>query len=193
VEQSLNGEANVASNGNPKVAAKTPSNGGAAAGANAKANGSAAASVGRLSVKTVPAGAEVRWGERALGTSPVDAEVPVGAAVLKIRAKGFAPVDRALDAAAFAGTPPTVIVNEKLRAIGKGTLTLGAIPWAHVTVDVEKKRDTPIVGLAVTAGTHQVWMQCPATGRELKLTVNVDADAEVKRVVDLTGEPKIVQ
>jgi hypothetical protein len=102
-------------------------------------------------------------------------------------------VERAIDASAFSGTPLGFSVSEKLRALGKGTLTLGAIPWAHVTVDGEKRRDTPLVGLPLTAGAHQVWLQCPATGRELRLTVNVEADAEVKRVVDLTGEPKIVQ
>ncbi|HZS40756.1 MAG TPA: serine/threonine-protein kinase [Polyangia bacterium] len=185
VDKTLNGSANVAANENSKKPANENANPGAKPAANVK--------LGHLSVRTVPAGAEVRWGERVLGASPLEVDVPVAAAALKLRARGFAPFERAVDAAAFTGTPPTFSVSEKLRALGKGTLTLGAIPWAHVTVDGEKKRDTPIVGLSLPAGAHQVWLQCPATGREIKLTVNIDPDAEVKRVVDLNGEPKIIE
>ena len=71
-------------------------------------------------------------------------------------------------------------------------LDLNALPWAHVTIDGEKRADTPLIKLALTTGPHQVKVVCPPTGRELRFTVVVEADKEVKRLADLRGEPKLV-
>ncbi len=46
--------------------------------------------------------------------------------------------------------------------------------------------------LALPAGPHQVRLVCPPTGRELKFTVTVEPNREVRRVADLRGEPKLV-
>jgi hypothetical protein len=158
-------------------------------------NGAAIAkpATGHLIVRTTPPGAEARLGDHLLGTTPVEADVPLVPAALRLRAPGFAPVMRILDPVQFAGTPPSVLINEKLRALGRGTLTLGVIPWAHVTIDGVKQRDAPLDHLALTAGVHQVHLVAPATGREFKLTITVEPDADVRRVVDLTGEPKIIE
>jgi hypothetical protein len=78
------------------------------------------------------------------------------------------------------------------RPARRGELTLGALPWAHVTIDGEKRADTPLVRLSLPAGPHAVRLVCPPTGRELKFTVTVEANREVRRVADLRGEPRLV-
>jgi serine/threonine-protein kinase len=75
----------------------------------------------------------------------------------------------------------------------KGLLTLNALPWAHVTIDGASAPDTPIRALSLPAGPHAVKLSCPPTGRDFKLTIMVEPDAEVRRVVDLRGEPKILE
>jgi hypothetical protein len=149
---------------------------------------------GRLLVRTNPAGAEVRAGDRVLGVSPLSTNVPIGEPVaLKLRKRGFQPVDRTIAWSTFTGEPPSATVDERLTALGRGELTLNALPWAHVTIDGEKRPDTPLRRLALSAGPHQIRLQCPPTGRELKFTVVVEPDKEVKRLADLRGEPKLVE
>jgi serine/threonine protein kinase len=156
-------------------------------------NPPAAPATGHLTLTTVPPGAEARAGDRLLGTTPLEADLPLDAAVvLHLRKRGFAPVDKPLEPSAFAGTPRAATVSERLTPLGKGELTLNALPWAHVTIDGEKRPDTPLIKLALTAGPHQVKLVCPPTGRELRFTVVVEADKEVKRLADLRGEPKLV-
>jgi serine/threonine-protein kinase len=146
-----------------------------------------------LVVRSTPSGAEVRAGDRVLGLSPVEADVTLdGPLALKLRKRNFAPVDRTVAESAFEGTPPTAIVDERLAPLQKGELTLNALPWAHVTIDGEKRPDTPLRRVSLTAGPHQVRLQCPPTGRELKFTVVVEPDTEVVRLADLRGEPKLI-
>jgi hypothetical protein len=144
-----------------------------------------------LTIKTDPPGAEARLGDQLLGLTPVEAEVPLhGPSALKLRRRGFAPVERAL---AFGGSPPAANVVEKLAPLPRGQLTLNALPWAHVTIDGEKVADTPLVKWPLTAGPHAVRVVSPPTGRELRLTVVVEADREVRRVIDLRGEPRLTE
>jgi hypothetical protein len=77
-------------------------------------------------------------------------------------------------------------------ALPHGLLTLNARPWAHVTIDGEKRPDTPIQKLTLPAGPHKVRLVCPPTGHELRFTVVVEADREVMRIADLTGDPHLV-
>ena len=149
---------------------------------------------GHLIVRTTPPGVEVRAGDKLLGTTPLERDLPLdGAIALHLRKRGLQPLDRTLEIAAFAGTPRTATVNERLTPLAQGALTLNALPWAHVTIDGEKRPDTPLKRLSLPAGPHQVRLQCPPTGRELKFTVVVEADGEVKRLADLRGEPKLVE
>ncbi|HUS63630.1 MAG TPA: serine/threonine-protein kinase [Kofleriaceae bacterium] len=142
--------------------------------------------VGRLAVKSIPAGADVKVGE-VIGVTPIEMEVPIdGPVVVHLRKRGFQPVDRSVEPSA------EMSVNEKLVATARGELTVNALPWAHVSVDGEKRGDTPLVKLALAVGAHQVRLVCPPTGRELKFTVVVEADKEVKRLADLRGEPRLL-
>jgi hypothetical protein len=61
-----------------------------------------------------------------------------------------------------------------------------------VTIDGERKPDTPLVKTQLSAGSHVVKLACPATNKELRFTVQVEAGKEVKRVADLTGEPRLI-
>jgi hypothetical protein len=141
--------------------------------------------LGKLSVKSEPP-AEVRLGDKLMGTTPLDVEIPLdGPMALSLKKRGYATVEKTL-------TPgPEMSVSEKLSPLPKGRLTLNALPWAHVTIDGEKAPDTPILKMPITAGPHIIKLQCPPTGREYKLPVLVNPDEDVRRVVDLRGEPKV--
>jgi serine/threonine-protein kinase len=144
-----------------------------------------ATKTGKLSVQSEPA-AEVRLNDQLLGTSPLAVEVPLaGPLEISLKRRGYASVERTLQPAEM------MTVNEKLPALPKGRLTLNALPWAHVTIDGEKAPDTPISKMPVTAGQHIIKLICPPTKREFKLPVLVNPDEDVRRVVDLRGEPRV--
>ena len=106
---------------------------------------------------------------------------------LKLRKRDYAPVERAVTVAGGAAT-----VEARLQPLPRGELTLGALPWAHVTIDGDKRPDTPLSKVALAAGPHQVRLVCPPTGKELRFTVQIEPGRETRRVADLRGEPKLV-
>ncbi|HEY2748626.1 MAG TPA: PEGA domain-containing protein, partial [Polyangia bacterium] len=142
----------------------------------------------RLTVRSDPAGAEVLAGDRVLGTTPLELAVALEpGARLKIRKRDYTPVERALAVDNGAAT-----VDVRLVPLPRGELTLGALPWAHVTIDGEKRPDTPLSKVALAAGAHQVRLVCPPTGKELRFTVQIEPGRETRKVADLRGEPKLV-
>ena len=142
----------------------------------------------RLVVKSDPSGADVLLGDRLLGTTPLDLPVALepGARV-KIRKRDYAPLERALALRDGAAT-----VDARLSPLPRGELTLGALPWAHVTIDGDKRPDTPLSKIALPAGAHQVHLVCPPTGKELRFTVQIEPGKETRKVADLRGDPKLV-
>jgi hypothetical protein len=62
-----------------------------------------------------------------------------------------------------------------------------------VIIDGEKRPDTPLAKVPLSAGAHQVRLSCPPTGRELKFTVQIEAGKETRKVADLRGAPKLVE
>lgn len=141
-----------------------------------------------LIVRSDPAGAEVLLGDRSLGTTPLDVALPLEpGARLKLRKRDYAPVERAIAVRDGAAT-----VDARLSPLPRGELTLGALPWAHVTIDGDKRPDTPLSKVALAAGPHQVRLVCPPTGKELRFTVQIEPGREIRRVADLRGEPKLV-
>jgi eukaryotic-like serine/threonine-protein kinase len=142
-----------------------------------------------LSVKSDPPGAEVLLGDRALGTTPLSLTLPIALpARVKLRKHDFAVAERAVEPhdGAFA-------VDVKLAPLPRGELTLGALPWAHVTVDGEKRADTPLAKLSLAAGAHLVKLSCPPTGKELKFSVTIEPGKELRKVADLRAEPHLVE
>jgi eukaryotic-like serine/threonine-protein kinase len=141
-----------------------------------------------LIVRSDPSGAEVVLGDRTLGTTPLDLPVALETgARLKIRKRDFVAVERVVTIADGAAT-----VEARLSPLPRGELTLGALPWAHVTIDGEKRPDTPLSKIALAAGAHQVRLACPPTGKELRFTVQIEPGKETRKVADLRGEPKLI-
>jgi serine/threonine-protein kinase len=155
-----------------------------------------AAEEGRVELDSEPSGAEVKLGDRSLGTTPTTISLPLdGPHKLRFEHKDYLAAERVLRPDELTGGPPRSIkIAQRLEPLPRGQLTIGARPWAHVTIDGDRKPDTPIVKLAVSAGPHTVRVACPATGKELKFVVQVEAGRETRRVADLTGgEPRLIE
>jgi serine/threonine-protein kinase len=143
----------------------------------------------RLVVKSDPPGAEVLLGDRSLGATPLEMSLPLALpARLKLRKRDFVAVERAVEPHAGVAT-----VEAHLAPLPRGELTLGALPWAHVTIDGEKRPDTPLSKISIPAGPHQVRLVCPPTGKELKFSITIEPGKELRRVADLRGEPHLVE
>jgi hypothetical protein len=142
-----------------------------------------------LVVRSDPPGAEVVIADRVVGTTPFDARLPLEpGARLKLRKRDFVTVERPLTVAGGAAE-----LDARMQPIARGELTLGALPWAHVTIDGEKRPDTPLSKVPLGAGPHQVRLSCPPTGRELKFTVQIEAGKETRKVADLRADPRLVE
>ena len=153
------------------------------------------AEIGTLTIRTEPPGADVRIGERSHGVSPVTVDVPLDVpARVHVEHRDYAPADRLVTPEELGGGPPRAgSITVKLSALPRGLLTLGARPWAHVTIDGDRKTDTPLVKVSLPAGTHAVRLACPATGKELRFLVTVSPGVEVRKVADLVGDPHLVE
>lgn len=78
------------------------------------------------------------------------------------------------------------VVPAVVRAAGFGKLSIATEPWATVTVDgalVDK--ETPLVAFTLPAGAHVVVLENPVYGLRRTLSLDIPADGEVKRFVDL--------
>ncbi len=149
---------------------------------------------GRAELKSEPPGAEVHLGDRSLGVTPLSTELSLdGPARLRFDRRDYAPTERELRPAEYHGGPPRVAqLNVRLEPLPRGQLTLGARPWAHVTIDGERRGDTPLLKTSLSAGAHVVKLACPATSKELRFTVQVEAGKEIRRVADLSGDPRLL-
>jgi serine/threonine-protein kinase len=142
----------------------------------------------RLIVRSDPAGAEVLVGDRSLGPTPLEVAVALEPGTrVKLRKRDFAPLERPVVI-----TDGSATIDARLSPLPRGELTLGALPWAHVTIDGDKRPDTPLSKIALAAGPHQVRLVCPPTGKELRFTVQIEPGKETRKVADLRGEPKLV-
>jgi hypothetical protein len=70
-------------------------------------------------------------------------------------------------------------------SLPKGTVSLNAIPWAHVTIDGESVGDTPIGNLPLTAGQHEVVFRNAELGEQRRV-ITVTPQTTVRLSVDLT-------
>jgi hypothetical protein len=79
--------------------------------------------------------------------------------------------------------PPAAIADSMT---GLGTLSIASEPWATVTIDgalVDK--ETPLLAFTLPAGTHTVVLDNPVYGLRRTLTLDIPADGNVKRFIDL--------
>jgi tRNA A-37 threonylcarbamoyl transferase component Bud32 len=66
-----------------------------------------------------------------------------------------------------------------------GTLDLNADPWARVSIDGKSVGETPVVGLALSAGTHRVRLENPPLGVVRDLVVEIRPGEHHREVVRL--------
>jgi len=149
---------------------------------------------GRLEVRSEPTGAEIRLGDRVVGTTPATIDLPLDAPQrLRLERRDHVPQERSVRPEELTGGPPRqATVSLRLEPLPRGQLTLGARPWAHVTIDGEHRPDTPLVRLPLSAGLHSIKLACPATGKELRFIVQIEPGKELRRVADLVGEPRLI-
>lgn len=69
-----------------------------------------------------------------------------------------------------------------------GTLNLNALPWADVWIDGKKVGDTPVAGLRLPLGIHDIVFRHPQLG-ERTMTTTVRADTASAASVDFTKAP----
>lgn len=69
-----------------------------------------------------------------------------------------------------------------------GELNANALPWAEVWIDGQKAGDTPLAGLRVPLGTHEIVFRHPELG-ERSVTVTIRADAASTASVDFAKPP----
>jgi hypothetical protein len=143
----------------------------------------------KLVVKSDPPGADVLLGDRDLCPTPLATSLALDLpARVKLRKRDFATVERAVEPRAGVAS-----IEARLQPLPRGELTLGALPWAHVSIDGEKRPDTPLSKISIAAGPHQVRLVCPPTGKELKFSVTIEPGKELRRVADLRSEPHLVE
>jgi hypothetical protein len=137
-------------------------------------------SAGWISVKA-PAEVQIYENQQLLGTSHVDRiMVPVGRHELEFANDALGYRERLtvqVDAGKVAAlTPPWP----------RGTLAINAAPWGLVFVDQEGVGETPIGGLSLPIGTHEVVVRHPELGeRRSSVTVKVGQPARVG--IDMRG------
>jgi len=61
------------------------------------------------------------------------------------------------------------------------------LPWAKVYIDGTYRGETPLEGLRLRAGHHQVRLVSPSRGLSRTFRVRVHADTRQQRVFNLAG------
>ena len=133
---------------------------------------------GWLSI-TAPTELQVFEADRLLGTTRVDAlMLPTGTHTLRLSSES-AGVDLTRVVAIERGRTARLKVT-----VPPGTLSVNAIPWAAVSVDGRDVGETPLGGVEVSPGTHDIAFTHPQLGqRRQQVTVRSGAAARVS--VDL--------
>jgi hypothetical protein len=137
-------------------------------------------------VKTTPAGADVLWGEIALGSSPIShAAVPCGTATVTIRRPHYADVTRTM--AAHLGHP--VVIAQRMQR-PPATVTVTSSP-PHAIIKLNKHRVGPAPREISTRQYQRVRIEALLPGyRPWKQTVYLkDPDVQFDvELVPLSGK-----
>jgi len=138
-------------------------------------------------VDSTPPGAAVSVDGRDTGrTTPatLDGLSPGRAYRVRVELPGFTPYEETVSPK---GTAP-VRVNATLTQ-QYGTLTVNASPWAFVFVDAEEKGMTPIAGLKLKAGEHNLILANPKLKLKKRMKIKVEPDKTTRIMVDLNNMP----
>jgi serine/threonine-protein kinase len=119
-----------------------------------------------------------------VAASPVpDVRLPTDLAVAATRPQASAPDAAAPDASTPASGPETV---RKLRREPRpGFLHLNSVPWAKIYIDGRPRGETPIQGLRLAPGLHQVRLVNPARGLSHTGTVRIRSGQTSSEVIYL--------
>lgn len=80
---------------------------------------------------------------------------------------------------------PTSAPSAPTDALATGLLNVAARPWANVFVDGHPVGVSPVIGLAVSAGTHRIRLENDALGVSRTVSVEVPADGRRNVSIDL--------
>jgi hypothetical protein len=139
------------------------------------------AAAGWISVAS-PADVQVFEGDRFLGSNRIDKiMMPVGRHDLEITNESLGYRERRT-VQVTAGQVAAIRLNWP-----NGTLAINAVPWAEVFVDGMPVGETPIGGIQVSIGVHEVVFRHPELG-ERRATVTVTSASPAKVGVDLRSK-----
>jgi serine/threonine protein kinase len=106
--------------------------------------------------------------------------VEPGSHAVKVTLAGHVPFEATVEVAV--GEAATV--EAKLQPVKKqapGALDVSCVPWCRVFVDgKDVGKPSPIVGLSVPAGSHQLRMEHPPSGRSKETLIDVKSGATVR-------------
>jgi len=162
----------------------------------------------RLTLNSTPAGAAVRLGERALGTTPFTTEpLPAGVPhALDVSLDGFAPMQVAvtleageqrelhvqLTALKTRSPRPRNRVNQPpptppqpAKIAGDGYLTLNTQPWTAVSIDGAPHGPTPLFRVKLAPGPHQLRLVNEGAGIDVSRKIEMDSEKTKKVEWDL--------
>ena len=133
---------------------------------------------GWLSI-TAPTELQVFEGDRLVGTTRVNPlMLPTGTHTLRLSSEA-AGVDLTRVVSVERGKTARLQIT-----VPPGTLNVNAVPWANVSIDGREVGETPLGGVEVKPGTHEVTFTHPELGqRRQQVTVRSGAAARVS--VDL--------
>jgi serine/threonine protein kinase len=167
--------------------------------------------MGHLRLESVPPGAAVTLQGEAAGVTPLDLDVPIDRKTsLRLQARGHAALARdilpsewvsaapeARLAGETEGRQPEMRLLLRLDPLARGSLTVGAMPWAQVFIDGERRGDTPLRRLSLSAGSHALRLYCPppscAEAREFRQSITIEPSREARRIVDFRLNPPVAQ
>jgi hypothetical protein len=128
---------------------------------------------------TAPTELQVFEGERLLGTTRVNPlMLPTGTHTLRLSSE-VAGVDLTRVVSIERGRTARLEIS-----LPPGTLNLNAVPWANVSIDGREVGETPLGGVELSPGTHDVAFTHPQFG-ERRQQVTVKSGAATRISVDL--------
>jgi eukaryotic-like serine/threonine-protein kinase len=122
---------------------------------------------------------EVWLAGKLLGTTPLNARVAAGNAVLRLRNESLG-IEKRLEAKVQAGR--TVAKSVTFR---KGLVRLDVKPWADVYMGSRKLGTTPMAPMTLYEGTYELRLHNPELGKERLIQVEVEGGKTIKRIESL--------
>ncbi len=132
----------------------------------------------------VPAGAKVTIDGRPYASVRDEEYMPAGPHKIVVEAPKMLPFEAQVDLAV--GEVKAVEVVLKPRPVEpRGTVVVNCEPWCEITVDGRATGKSSPAKLSLTVGTHTLTLTNPPIGVAKKITVTVEENQTVTKVVKL--------